>query len=141
MKFMIHRQEFYPPNAAYQLAFIDACTLPSFALLYILAIKYRKNLHLHSRFMVSTIFGPLIPALTRVFFTLNLASGFTESLTYSYLLIELVLIILVLKERNVPEMKITYLPFLVFIIIQHVLMYFAGEWSWWQTTMNFLTGY
>ena len=106
MRLMIQGQEFYPPNAVYMLSFIDACTLLGFAVLYILALVYRKNLQLHSRFMVATIFGPLVPALARLFmFILAVASGFTEGITYSFLLIELVLLLIIWKERKSKEIK------------------------------------
>lgn len=137
MKLMIQGQVNYPPNIVYTLAFIDVCTLLGFASLYILALYFRKNLMLHSRFMVSTIFGPLVPALTRLFLiVLGVASNFTDALTYSYASIELVLLIIIWKERNAKEIKYTYLPFLIFIVVQHILIYYVDDWNWWETLMN-----
>lgn len=137
MKLMIQGQANYPPNIVYTLAFIDVCTLLGFASLYILALYFRKNLMLHSRFMVSTIFGPLVPALTRLFLiVLGVASNFTDALTYSYASIELVLLIIIWKERNAKEIKYTYLPFLIFIVVQHILIYYVDDWNWWETLMN-----
>ena len=141
MKLMIQNQENYPPNIVYRLAFIDAVTLIGFGVLYVLAIYFRKNLKLHARFMVSTIFGPLNPALTRVFFILGLASSFDQSLTYSYLVIEMVLLLVIWKERYSEEMRYTYLPVFIFTVLHHILMYFAGDWDWWVSTMNKLAGY
>ena len=142
MRLMIQGQANYPPNVVYQLAFIDAFTLLGFTILYLLALYFRKNLKLHARFMVTTIFGPLVPALTRMFiFNLGLASNFNEGLTYSYLLIELVLIAIIWKERNKNEIKLTYVPFLVFIIAQHVLMYYSGNWKYWKTLMDSFANY
>ena len=142
MRLMIQGQEYYPPNLVYKLAFIDVCTLIGFVALYVLALYYRKRLMLHSRFMVATIFGPLIPALGRMFlFTFGIASDFNESLTYSYLSIELVLLIMIWKERNSREMKFTYVPFLIFIIIQHGLMYSSDTWPWWKALMDNFANY
>ncbi len=142
MRFMIQRQASYPPNAVYQLAFIDTVTLFGFTVLYLMALYFRKNLKLHARFMVATIFGPLVPALTRMFiFNLGLASGFNDGLTYSYLLIELVLLIIIWKERNEKEIYLTYVPFFLFIVIQHVVMYFAGNWGWWKSVMDAFANY
>ena len=139
---MIHGQQSYPPNTVYKLAFIDVCTLIGFALVYSLAIYHRKNLKLHSRFMVSTIFGPLLPALTRLFFfIIPIASTFNQGLTYSYLLVELVLLVLIFKEYKVKEVRYTYIPFFVFIVIQHLLMYSSNEWKWWIELINTLTNY
>lgn len=142
MRIMIQGQENYPPNIVYTLAFIDVCTLIGFAILYILALYFRKNLMLHSRFMVSTIFGPLVPALTRLFLiVLGIASNFTDALTYAYLTVELVLLIIIWKERKAKEIKLTYVPFLIFIIVQHLLIYYADNWIWWKTLMNSFANY
>lgn len=138
---MIHRQAQYPPNAVYQLSFVDVLTLFGFVLLYYLAIFLRKNTKLHARLMIMTVFGPLVPAITRVYFVVGLANSFTVGLNYSYLLIEFVLLLIIWRERSKKEMQITYLPYLVFIIIQHVLIYFTGTWEWWIATMNNLSGY
>lgn len=86
MRLMIQNQANYPPDIVYSFAFIDAITLFGFTILYSLAIFYRKNLKLHARFMVCTLFGPLIPAITRVFFSIGLAHNFNECLTFSYFL-------------------------------------------------------
>lgn len=142
MRLMIQGQENYPPKLVYQLAFIDACTLFSFGLLYVLALYFRKKLTLHSRFMVATIFGPLLPALARMFlFTLGIATNFNQALTYSYLSIELVLLFIIWKERDKKEIRLTYVPFLVFIFIQHGLMYYADDWTWWKTLMDSFANY
>ena len=141
MKLMIQNQENYPPNMVYRLAFIDAVTLLGFTIIYILALFYRKNLKLHARFMVCTIFGPLNPALTRILFSLGLAANFNEALTYSYLLIETVLLLLIWKERTIREMKLTYFPVFVFTLVQHVLMYSAQNWNWWLKLMNEISGF
>lgn len=141
IKSMIQGQAFYPPDSVYKLAFIDVITLASFVGIYALAIYYRKELKLHARLMVITIFGPLHPALTRVFFVFNLADNFNAALTYSYLIIELVLLYIIWREKEAKEMKVTYLPFLIFIVVQHILMYYAGDWDWWISTLNYLTNY
>ena len=142
MRLMIQGQANYPPNLVYKLAFIDACTLLSFALLYVLALYFRKKLMLHSRFMVATIFGPLLPALARMFlFTYGIASNFNQALTYSYLSIELVLLFIIWKERKTKEIKFTYVPFLVFIVIQHCLMYYSDNWLWWKALMDNFANY
>jgi len=142
MTLMIQGQANYPPNTVYKLAFIDVCTLLGFAVVYILALYHRHNLKLHSRYMVSTIFGPLIPALTRLFIiNLGVASNFNEGITYSYILVELSLLLLIWIERKSKEIKYTYIPFFIFIVIQHLLMYNSNDWTWWQSLMNGLAGY
>ncbi|MBT8258143.1 MAG: hypothetical protein KJO49_06695 [Bacteroidia bacterium] len=142
MRLMIQGQANYPPNIVYKLAFIDAFTLLGFAVLFILALYYRKNLKLHSRFMVATIFGPLLPALTRLFiFSIGIASNFNQGLTYSYIVIELVLLFIIWKERHHKEVKYTYVPFLIFMLVQHGLMYYSQDWGWWKVLMDNFANY
>lgn len=142
MRMMIQGQANYPPNLVYQLAFIDACTLSGFAVLYALAIYYRKKLMLHSRFMVATIFGPLLPALARIFlYTFGITSNFDLALTYSYLAIETALVIIIWNERTIKEIKRTYIPYLIFIVIQHSLQYSSDSWTWWKTLMDTFANY
>lgn len=142
MRLMIQGQEFYPPNSVYMLAFIDACTLLGFAALYFLALYYRKNLMLHSRFMVSTIFGPLVPAMARLFLiVVPITTNFTDAISISFILIELVLLLILWKERRAKEIKYTYLPFLIFIAFQHVSLYFVNDWTWWKVLMDSFANY
>ncbi len=141
IRLMIQNQKNYPPDIVYNLAFIDVTTLLGFVLLYVLALHFRKRLRLHARLMVCTLFGPLVPALTRVFFILNLADDFNQSLTFSFAVVEIVLLFIIWIERKQKEAKLTYLPVLIFTIFQHLLMYFAGNWSWWSSLVNTLTGY
>lgn len=142
MRLMIQGQANYPPNAVYMLAFIDVCTLFGFLVLYILALYFRKNLMLHSRFMVSTIFGPLVPAMTRIFIIiLGVASSFEQGINYSFLIIEFVLLVIIYKERKTNAVKYTYVPVLLFIIFQHILMYYINDWTWWHNIMNQFANY
>ena len=139
MTLMIQNQENYPPNIVYRLAFIDVVTLLGFVILYVLAIYNRKKLKLHARFMVCTIFGPLIPAVTRIFFSLKLADNFNESLTLSYLFIEIALLIIIWMERKTKEVKLTYVPVLLYMVSQHIIMYYVGDWAWWISLINEMT--
>jgi hypothetical protein len=92
--------------------------------------------------MVSTIFGPLVPALTRLFLiVLGIASNFIDGITYSFLIIELVLLVIVWKERNAKEIKFTYFPFLIFIVAQHIMMYYVKDWNWWKMLMDNFANY
>ena len=39
------------------------------------------------------------------------------------------------------EIKLTYVPFLVFILIQHGLMYYSDEWTWWKALIDNFANY
>ncbi len=130
----------YPPQLPYQLAFIDFFTLTLFVLFFVLAMVHRKNIQLHARYMVCTILGPLIPALTRALFAIPLIDSFNKSLNVSYILIEIVLILLLLDDKRSGKIRTPYVLALSFFVIQHLLMNYAKGWGWWQNFMdNFST--
>jgi len=126
----------YPPNIPYQLAFIDFFTLALFLLFYIQAIVYRKNIQLHARYMVCTVLGPLIPALTRFLFIIPTIDSFDKSLNISYIIIEITLILLLIDDKRLGKIRLPYLLASALFIIQHILMNFAINWVWWRNLMD-----
>lgn len=136
MQIMVLDKERYGEYLGYQLAFIDAFTLIVFAVFFGLGIHHRKNLQLHARYMVATIFGPLLPALTRVFNNSGWTDSFNGSLTISCIIFELVLIALILDDRRKGRIRLPYVLFLGLFIMQHLMMYSAGGWAWWRACMD-----
>ncbi len=45
------------------------------------------------------------------------------------------------RMKKSKEIKYTYVPFLVYIIAQHILMYYVNDWDWWKTLMDGFAGY
>jgi len=137
---MIHRMLLakanYPPQLPYQLAFIDFFTLALFILFFALAMVHRKNIQLHARYMVCTVLGPLIPALTRFLFLIPGIDSFNKSLNMSYVLIELVLLLLLSDDKRSGKIRSPYIIAIGLFITQHVLMNFAKEWAWWRIAMD-----
>lgn len=137
---MLENQEHYPPLIPYQLAFIDFTVLPLFTLFYLLAIINRNNIHLHARYMVCTIIGPLIPALTRMLFMIPFIDDFTKSLNVSYVIMELVLVILLIDDKRTGKIHFPYMLALVVFLIDHLLMNIAYQWAWWRSMMDSFAG-
>lgn len=133
---MIIRKDDFPPLIPYQLAFIDFVTLIQFLLFYILALKERRKIHLHARYMVCTVLGPLIPALTRLLFRIPGIDNFSKSLNISYFIIELVLILLLLDDKRSGKVRFPYLLALVLFTIQHLLMNIISEIPQWTELMD-----
>lgn len=136
VQIMLINQANYPPHTAYQLAFIDFVTLIQFLLFYILAIYKRKEIQLHARYMVCTVLGPLIPALTRLLFRIPYINNFDKSLNISYILIEIVLVLLILDDKKTGKIRLPYLLALFLFMLQHLLMSFASQWEWWTKIMD-----
>ncbi len=128
----------YPLELAYQLGFIDFFVLTQFVVFYILAIKNVKNTDYHARWMVSTVFGPLIPAVTRLLFWMFAVPGFPLALDIAYGLTELVLLLLIMNEYRRGVRNHVYPIVLIVMVVQHVLMNFAADWIWWQSFMNWV---
>jgi hypothetical protein len=126
----------YPPLIPYQLAFIDFTVLPIFMLFYSLAIFHRKNIQFHARYMVCTIFGPLIPALTRMLFIVPAIDNFTKSLNISYLIMELVIVILLWDDKRSGKIRPPYVLALIVFLTDHLFMNFASQWHWWRSWMD-----
>lgn len=137
---MLNNQGNYPPNLPYQLAFIDFITLAQFLLFYGLAIAHRKKIQLHARYMACTVLGPLIPAITRMLFLIPWIDHFDKALNTSYVLIELVLVILLLDDRRTGKFRWPYALALLLFSIQHLVMNFAAQWGWWRSLMESYAG-
>lgn len=121
---------------AYQLSYIDFFVLSQFILFYVLAIKNVRDTQYHARYMACTIFGPIIPALTRLLFVIPWIDTFSKSLHVSYLMVEIVLILLILDDKRKGKIRLPYVLALGLMIVQHVTMHFAADWEWWQILMN-----
>jgi len=133
---MLTNLENYPPVIPYQLAFIDFTVLPLFVLFYSLAIIHRKKVQLHSRYMVCTIIGPLIPAVTRMLFIIPAIDSFDKSLNISYVIMEIVLLILLYDDKCSGKIRLPYLLALIVFLTDHLLMNFASQWAWWRSIMD-----
>lgn len=133
---MIRNQQQYPPNVVYQLAFIDFVTLFLFLLYFVLAMVHRHQVQLHARYMVCTVLGPLIPAVTRLLFIFPVVTSFDRSLNISYLLIEFTLVLLLLHDKRSGKIYKPYAVAMGAFLVQHGLMNFASGWLWWRQAMD-----
>ncbi|HQT24647.1 hypothetical protein [Daejeonella sp.] len=136
VQIMLINKASYPPNIPDRLAFIDFATLVQFLLFYLLAIYKRKEIQLHARYMVCTVLGPLIPALTRLLFRFPGIDNFNKSLNISYIIIEVVLILLLLDDKRSGKIPLPYVLAIILFIVQHLLMNFVAEWEWWIKLME-----
>lgn len=125
---------------AYQLGYIDFFVLSQFILFYCLAIKNVRNTQYHARYMAATIFGPLIPALTRIFNIIPWIEGIQYSLHLSYISVEIVLILLIFDDHRRGKIRLPYLLAIGLMIIQHITMHFAANWEWWRVLMDLYAG-
>lgn len=136
MVWMMLNDERYPDWLAYRLAYIDFYVLIQFLLFYVLAIKNIKDTQYHARYMACTIFGPLIPAISRLLPNLGIADNLISSIHISYVLVEVVLIVLIADDKRRGRFRLPYILALGLMLLQHLTMSYAAEWSWWQRLMD-----
>jgi hypothetical protein len=137
---MLIGKDNYPPLLPYQLAFIDFFTLIMFLAFYVLAIKHRRNVQLHSRYMVVTVLGILIPAITRFLFYFPFITSFSMSLHVSYIVIEVVILLLLIDDKRSGKLWNPYKIAIVLFAIQHLTMSFAKDWEGWRQWMDAFAG-
>jgi hypothetical protein len=136
MVHMMLNDERYPAFLAYKLSFIDFFVIITFVMFYVLAIKNVRDTQYHARYMACTVFGPLLPALGRLFPNIGLVDNLVISLDVSYFVIEAVIILLILDDRRRGKIRLPYVLALGLMVTQHIIMHFIADWSWWQWLMD-----
>lgn len=118
-----------------RLAFLDLTTILYFAFAYIAAIYYRSNVQLHARFMASTAILVLPPALAR--FLGNYVPGvssFEMGVHGSYLISELIVVLLLLDDKRLGHIRLPYVGLLLLLLVQHLgfmSMHHVEAWVQW----------
>lgn len=126
----------YPPGIPYRLSFIDVYSLLFFLLCFTLAIVNSRNIHLHARYMACTVLIVLPPAIVRLLFLLPWFHTFNQTLNASFAILETVLLLLIADDRRAGKIRKPYLLALAFFALLHLLMNYAGDWSWWKSLMD-----
>ena len=121
-----------------RLAFGDITTVLGFVCAYGLAIHFRRQRALHSRFMASTALLALPPALARVF--ANFVPGvdsFVAAFHASYLTADLILLTLIIRDyrQGIPRSPY-YLPLAIMVIQELSFIVLPGMPVW-----NHFTGW
>ncbi len=130
IQFMMQTQE--PSVIIYKFAFLDVFTILPFALFVVLGVINRRNIHHHARYMVCTIFGPLSAGVVRIFHSYLTPDSWDHAITGTYVLFELVIALLILDDYRLGKIRAPYIVCLVIFIVQHVAIYYVGEWEWWR---------
>ena len=126
----------YPPLVPYQLAMIDLYTVMMFVLFYVLAIKNRKNIQYHARYMAATVLIVFPPGLTRFIFRFSITNDFDTALHLCFGMVELIFLLLIWDDKRKGMIRRPYVLALLMIAILHFLMSFASGWEWWRNLMD-----
>ncbi|MBC3917670.1 hypothetical protein H8L32_09315 [Undibacterium sp. CY18W] len=115
-----------------RLAFVDMTTLMGFALAYCLAIHFRTNRAVHSRWMACTALLALPPAVARLF--MNFIPGidsFPAAFHASYFSTEILAVILIANDINLKKVKTPYWMALGVLLVQHVSFLLLQQFPAW----------
>jgi hypothetical protein len=113
-------------------AFVDILTVGYFALAYALAIHHRRNTALHARYLASTAILVLPPALAR---TLQIIPGLDSvepSFHVSFLISELVVVTLLLRDLRQSAPLIPYAVLLSLLVIEQIGFIVVPSIGWWN---------
>jgi hypothetical protein len=113
------------------LTWIDLWSLLLFAALYVAAIVHRRRQFLHARFLASTVFIALIPALGRLY-GMNVAAlhGLDGALHPSFWTCEAVLLFLALRDAKAARWQSPWWLTLVALVAIEWTMFAAPTWAW-----------
>ena len=111
------------------LTWIDLWSLALFSLLYILAIAYRRKMFLHARFIASTVFVALPPALGRLYgMNIPALHGLRGALGPSFWTVEAVLVGLIVWDGLKGRWATPWWLTLVVMTAIEATMFQAPHW-------------
>lgn len=127
-----------PPAVVDQLAFLDLTGLVLFSTFVGLAVRYRRNVQLHARYIACTVVLLMPPALVRAMFILPfLRFSFQFNVNLSMALMDFVLLVLIADDWRKGKIRAAYPVALLANTLVAVAANFAHEWGWWHA----LTGW
>ena len=122
----------FPRELLVIVLWVDLWSLALFSTLFVLALVHRRRMFLHSRFMASTVFVALIPALGRAYgMNIPALGGLMGSLNPSFWTVEAVLLFLIVRDFRAGHKELSpwwvALGGLVFV---QITMTQAPGWAW-----------
>lgn len=123
------------------LGFVDIVAVGLFAWLYFAAIRNRRNMQLHARYMSATVLPLLSPILARVFgnyvpgmdsFRINMHLGTGVALAAA--------LVLLYRDRKTIGIKPPYLVAAIAFVVQSVGFELLRDVAWWRAFMQATSG-
>ncbi len=124
---------------ATRLAFVDLTTVIWFAVAYALAIRHRRRLPLHARYMASTALLVLPPALTRAAFSVPGITSFEAAAYAGYVAALAATSLLVVNDlRTAGRASIAYVSVLILFVLHLVAFNTIHLLPWWSSLVQWL---
>ncbi len=129
---------------AIRLSFADFVSVAAFALFYFLALRNRKYVELHSRFMLATIFPLLAPSIARIFtgYVPGVAirapedlPNFGIALNISFVMAALIGVALIVNDARRKKPLTPFILATASALIMHVSYHTYGTTDHWRETV------
>ncbi|MGZ3183027.1 MAG: hypothetical protein ACXU8N_11355 [Telluria sp.] len=114
-----------------RLAFLDVTSLAYFVWTYTMALRHRRDVQLHQRYMSSTVVLLLPPALARLV-AIRFHTSFDFALHASFVIAEAVTLALLADDKLRGKVRAPYLILLGFTVFQHASVLLTPQWTWWN---------
>ena len=118
------------PNLSYMVYYVDLVMIAAFAFFIIMALNHRRNIQLHSRYMICTVFIPIQPALVRLLVEFNV--GFEMGLQLGNAIIIAAISLLIWDDYRKGKIYPPYLLAYTIILSMGISFHFVGSADLWQ---------
>lgn len=120
----------------YIISFLDTIILTHFIVFYVSAIRHRRNMQLHARYMAGTVLALLPPGLARIAILIPALTKGILWLDVTYILLECTALVLITDDKRRGKIYPPYVIAFLFFIVQHIGIHFIDGWPLWQKLMN-----
>ena len=113
-----------------------------FAVFYSLAIINRHSSSKHARYMLATsltLLGPTVDRIIFIYFKIE-KIGFIPVFAIAFLIADLILILLLIKDYKSNKPLNTLITCLVIYITAQTLYFVVPSFGWWASFMHFIMG-
>lgn len=121
-----------PRMARYLLGYLDVWGMIQFPLFVYLAVRFRRDVGLHARWMAGTVLLLLPPAVVRALLMVPFLHGFPGALFAGFGIIDLIVVLLILDDRRYGKIRAPYPIMLALLLALESTMMLAPGWGWWR---------
>jgi hypothetical protein len=112
-----------------------------FAIFYVLGIINRHKSSVHARYMLATALTLLAPTFDRIVeidFGIRTIAGFIPAFVLTFLLIDIILIILIRRDYKIGKPIKTLTACLIIYAVGEILYYVIPNFDWWGHFYEFI---
>ncbi|WP_242092472.1 hypothetical protein [Aestuariivivens sediminicola] len=122
------------PNLSFMIYYVDLIMVAAFVFFIMMGIHHRKNMQLHSRYLVCTVFIPIQPALVRLLIYSGL--GFEMALQLGNAIIVAAISLMIWDDYKKGRIYPPYLLAYIIILSMGITFHFVGCSNWWQNLIE-----